>query len=175
MIKFYVAITIILVLVFILNDKTRWIKKIKTYRYTKKEFLMTRAEHEFFDILVSIISNNFNNQYYIFPQVHISEFLEHKIKGQSWKGAFSHINGKSVDFVLCDKNYIKPILAIELDDRTHDRPDRVDRDEEVERVLKEAHLPLLRFPSRSKFDENEIVRQINNVLLPVGNPTSQIC
>ena len=65
MIKLYIAIAIILVLVFILNDKTRWIKKVKTYKYTKKEFLMTRAEHEFFDILVRIISNNFNNQYYI--------------------------------------------------------------------------------------------------------------
>jgi len=41
--------------------------------------------------------------------------LEHRIKGQDWKAAFRRINGKSVDFVICDKAYIKPLLAIELD------------------------------------------------------------
>lgn len=47
--------------------------------------------------------------------------MDHKIKGQNWQGALSHIDRKSVDIVLCDKNYIAPKLVIELDDKSHER------------------------------------------------------
>jgi hypothetical protein len=104
-------------------------KVIKSpYNYKKKDFLMSRAEHEFFDILVEVAGN----QYHVFPQIHLSTILDNKVVGQNWRGAFRHIDEKSVDFVICDKAYIKPILAIELDDKTHEREDRKGRDGEVE-------------------------------------------
>lgn len=89
----------------------------KGYQYKKKDFFLTRAEHECYDALVSAVGRN----YYIFPQAHLSSIVDNKVVGQNWKAAFRHINGKSVDFVLCDKAYIAPRLAIELDDRTHGR------------------------------------------------------
>ena len=121
---------------------------------------MSRPEHEFFDILLSVIGN----QYHVFPQVHLPTILEHKIKGQYWHGAFRHIDEKSIDFVLCDKQYIKPILAIELDDHSHEGLDRQERDGEVERILKEAGLPLLRFENRGHFEKEEISRRISEAL-----------
>lgn len=113
---------------------------------------MGRAEHEFFDILVEILGN----QYYVFPQIHLCNILDNKVIGQNWKAAFRHINEKSIDFVICDKAYIKPLLAIELDDRTHEREDRKERDVEVERILKDAGLPLLRFENHGNFNKEEI-------------------
>ena len=56
----------------------------------------------------------------MFPQVHLSALLDHKVKGQDWRIAFRHINGKSVDYVLCDKATLQPVYAIELDDYTHE-------------------------------------------------------
>ena len=126
------------------------------YNYKKKDFLMSRAEHEFFDILVEVVGN----QYYVFPQIHLSTILDNKVLGQNWRGAFRHIDEKSVDFVICDKAYIKPILAIELDDRTHEREDRKGRDGEVERILKESGLSLLRFGNNGSFNKEEIKRLI---------------
>ena len=38
------------------------------------------------------------------------------------------ISSKHVDFLLCDPVTMQPILAIELDDSSHDRKDRKDRD-----------------------------------------------
>src|SRR6266702_5582856 len=81
------------------------------YRYGRKDFFMNRAEHELFDVLNEVVGSS----YYVFPQVHLSTILEHRIKGQDWRAAFRRINGKSVDFVICDKAYIRPLLAIELD------------------------------------------------------------
>ncbi|MDE2040977.1 MAG: DUF2726 domain-containing protein [Patescibacteria group bacterium] len=70
--------------------------------------------------------------------------MDNKVIGQDWYGAFRHIDEKSVDFVLCRKEDLYPVLAIELDDRSHERPDRQQRDREVERILDGSGLPLLR-------------------------------
>lgn len=126
------------------------------FNYKRKEFLMSRAEHEFFDILVEIVGN----QYYVFPQIHLCDILDNKVVGQNWKSAFRHINEKSVDFVICDKAYIKPLLAIELDDSTHQRTDRKERDGKVERILSDAGLPLLRFGNHGNFNKEEIKEAI---------------
>lgn len=118
------------------NYKALKINRAK-FHYIKKDFLMSRAEHEFFDILISIVGN----EYHIFPQIHLPTILNHKVTGQNWRGAFRHIDEKSVDFVLCDKKYIKPLLVIELDDKTHQDPFRVERDLEVESILKKQRFP----------------------------------
>jgi very-short-patch-repair endonuclease len=138
----------------IFNEKEEVSKS--PYNYKKKDFIMSRAEHEFFDILVEVVGN----QYYVFPQIHLSTILDNKVVGQNWRGAFRHIDEKSVDFVICDKAYIKPILAIELDDRTHEREDRKGRDGEVERILNESGLVLLRFGNNGSFNKEEINRLI---------------
>jgi very-short-patch-repair endonuclease len=43
-------------------------------------------------------------------------------------------------------------LAIELDDRTHQRPDRRDRDTFVDRALATAGVPILRVPAAARYD-----------------------
>lgn len=134
------------------------------YDYKLKHSVMTDSEFKFYKAL--IIANN--NQYDIFPQVHLDSFLEYKIRGQSWIGAFKHINQKSVDFVLCNKSDGQPILAIELDDPSHQREDRVLRDEEVERIFKSINLPLLRIKDQHTFEHSYtaegIAQQIYNLL-----------
>ena len=74
--------------------------------------------------------------------------------------AFRHINGKSVDFVLCDKETLRPAYAIELDDLTHEQSDRRKRDAEVERIFKEANLPSVRFKNKN-LSETEIIQALS--------------
>lgn len=153
------AVVIILVVVIV----RRWGRKNRRaggYEYSRKEFFMSRPEHECFDALVSAVGD----KYYVFPQVHLSNILYHRIKGQGWKGAFSHINQKSVDFVLCDKAYISPKLVIELDDQTHNRQDRIERDGEVERMISTAGLPLLRLENHGGFNPADLLVRIRGVL-----------
>ena len=157
MLKFYIFIGVVIAIVLVVkffenNSSENEFKKKPLYKYNRKDFLISLPEHEFFDILVEILGSKYN----IFTQVHLPTIIDHKIKGQTWKSAFSHINGKSVDFVICDKAYIKPLLAIELDDKSHDRLDRIERDGEVERMLREAGMPLLRFGNNGSFNKEEI-------------------
>lgn len=127
--------------------------KITKYSYVAKSHMMTRPEENFFITLNEIFSQKF----YVFPQVHLSKLLNHKIKGQSFYGAFLHINGKSVDFVLCRKADLKPICAVELDDYTHNWDNRKTRDSEVERMFEKAKLPLIRISRPQDLTRQEII------------------
>lgn len=102
--------------------------------------------------------------YHVFAQVHLPTLLDHKIKGQDWRAALAHINQKSVDFVLCDKAYISAKLAIELDDKSHERPDRQERDQVVERILKDAGVPLLRLENHGTFNPSELMQRVQEAL-----------
>ena len=127
------------------------------FKYRRKQFFMTRAEHEFYDALIRAVGG----EYYIFAQVHLPTIVDHTTKGQNWRSALAHINRKSVDFVLCDKTYLSPKLAIELDDKSHARPDRQERDTEVERILRGAGVPLLRIENHGSFNPDEIAQKIH--------------
>lgn len=161
--KVYLWIAILFILFFLgreLSKKGRY-QYTKTYQYIKKQHLLRKDEAEFLRILEQII----DNRYYIFPQVHISSIVEHKINGQNWKGALSHIDRKSVDYLVCDKQYLSPILGIELDGSSHSEEDRISRDTVVERVFKDINLPLLRIDVRDRsnieFIQGEIAKIIH--------------
>lgn len=148
------------------KDRTTEIKKTM-YEYQPKQYFMTKSENDFFRMLDSVASD----RYYIFPQVHLSAILDEKVKGQNWKAAFKHINGKSVDYVLCDKQTLKPVYAVELDDYTHSYPDRRERDHEVERMLQSAGIPLVRFGEYKTLSKDEIYKRFFEAH---PNPSSEI-
>lgn len=100
---------------------------------------MTRYEERLFRILCEI----FQGTCYVAPQVQLSKLLNHKVKGQNWQGALSHIDRKSVDFVLLREQDLSVICAIELDDWTHNLRSRKDRGNEVDKLFKSA--PILLF------------------------------
>lgn len=112
----------------------------RNYRYRPKKYLMTRAELDLYKKLVQIA----NGRYIIVPQVRLSSLFDERVKGQNWKAALSHINQKSVDFVLLDSTTYQIYAAIECDDPTHNRADRQSRDVEVNRIFSSAGLPLFR-------------------------------
>jgi hypothetical protein len=62
-----------------------------------------------------------------------------------------------VDFLLCNPKTLKPVFAIELDDSSHARADRQERDALVEEVFAAAHLPLLRIPASQSYNTSELI------------------
>lgn len=163
--EIYVILSLVIVAIILLKvvvsnaSSKRKVFKDNVYNYSAKNLLMTRTEAEFFTKLDRVVAE----RYYVFPQVHLSALLDHKIKGQDWRFAFRHINGKSVDFVLCDRITLRPTYAIELDDLTHEKSDRRKRDIEVERIFKEANLPLVRFKNKD-VSESEIIQALSNAM-----------
>lgn len=62
-----------------------------------------------------------------------------------------------MDFLLCESTTMRPVLGIELNDRSHERPERKARDELVDGVFAAASLPLLRVPARQGYAPAELV------------------
>ncbi len=73
-----VIVAIILLKVVLSNTSSkRKVFKDNIYNYSAKKLLMTRTEAEFFTKLDQVVKE----RYYVFPQVHLSALLDHKIKG----------------------------------------------------------------------------------------------
>ncbi|HAT68294.1 MAG: hypothetical protein A2481_04540 [Candidatus Yonathbacteria bacterium RIFOXYC2_FULL_47_9] len=124
-------------------------KKEEWLPYSKKTWLLTRAEREFFSVLERAVAG----QYYIFPQLALDKIVMLEGKGSLKGGYRNKIDQKSVDFALFDKQSISPVLIIELDDYTHQRPERQIRDGFVDRVLDHCNIPILHITSVPKEEE----------------------
>ena len=131
------------------------------YFYLPKRFIMNRNEYKFFRILNLALGY----KYSIIPQVHLDELARPETRGESRIFSLRHINQKSVDFVICNKNSMHPLLAIELDGDSHKRKNYIDRDAEVVRILEEAKIPLKRFNNDLYPNSVELGKEIEEVIL----------
>lgn len=87
------------------------------------------------------------------PQVRLADIVNvQSIDRAAWRSAFNRIASKSVDFVVMDLRNGTSIMVIELDDRSHSRPERRDRDALVNDVLRQASIPLVRFKPSGRLD-----------------------
>ena len=57
---------------------------------------------------------------------------------------------KCVDFVIVSHDTMKPLLAVELDDRTHSQTERRQRDHFVDQVLTTVDIPILHWPKSAR-------------------------
>ena len=56
---------------------------------------------------------------------------------------FNRIKAKHTDFILCDPEDLDVLAGVELDDPSHERPERIERDEFVDGVYQAAGIPLI--------------------------------
>ena len=70
---------------------------------------------------------------------------------------------RNVDFGVFDYNY-RPLLLIEINDNTHFRKDRVERDKKVNAICRRAKLPIVTFWTKDGIDPDKIVRTLNRYL-----------
>lgn len=87
------------------------------------------------------------------------------------RSAFNRIAQRHVDFVLCHPRTMRPLLGVELDDASHARKDRIERDECMNRAFSAAGLPLLRIPVQRAYNARELEEKIDGYL--VGPAASQ--
>lgn len=130
------------------------------YNYKIKKSVMTIAEENFYKKLTSALHNN----YIIVPQAHLSMIFDHTVYGQNWRGAFSIINGKSIDFLIIDRGTFQPLIGIELDDSSHERQDRQERDKIVNAIFKQTNLPLVQFKTGEWNTPDDINQKVLSLL-----------
>jgi len=126
-------------------------------RYCRGRFL-SKNEKEFLGELDRVVGS----RYRVFAQVRLGDLVSVEMGGSRrsrWK-ALSQVFGKSVDFVLCNRLTLEPVLILEVDDRSHEAADRRGRDKLVDRVCAEAGLPLVRVKARFSYHDGELLRTL---------------
>ena len=82
------------------------------------------------------------------PQVRLLDMLSVRDTDRSrWRTTCNRPGSKSVDFTVIDQSG-RVMLVIELNDSSHDRPERRDRDKLVRAALNQAGIPPCRVPTR---------------------------
>ena len=144
---------LIIILVIIYNRrKTKYPDRPTLYgKFTKKERIMTDTELKFYNLL-KIIVNKYNLQ--IFTQVALNQIVH----AESKRGRIQ-IGAKSIDYVITDI-YGNIKFCIELDDYSHQRNDRIKRDNLVNEICRNANIKLLRIPVEQAF----IVERIEKII-----------
>lgn len=126
-------------------------------KYSLKGSQITEAEKDFLETLKQAVGSS----YRIEPQVQLSSIMRPTDSNGRYTNYtdFNRIKAKSIDFVLFDdKN--KPCLAIELDDRSHFRWDRMKRDQFVNDLMDEVGLRIIHVPFSYSYDMEKLKRQI---------------
>ena len=123
--------------------------------YQKKIYLLTQDELKFYKLLKSITNRNNLN---LFTQVSLYEI----IKAKNIKD-FNKIKSKTIDFVITDIN-CKIKVCIELDDKTHIKEQRQERDNFIEKLFKQLDIKLLRIPVQNYYNLKDLEDRIKESL-----------
>lgn len=158
---FYIMLALVLFAIFLLYRRSGRLDKdsINYGAYRLRNSVLTKNELAFYQVLEETIAS----QTLILSKVRLADIFS-TAGGRRNQGALNRINSRHVDFVVCDENTFRPVFAIELDDRSHSRPDRVRRDAFVNQLFESAGLPLVRIPARGRYDAREVKERLAGVL-----------
>lgn len=122
-----------------------------------RDDFLSPAEISFYHVLLKIV----DERYTVCPKVNLNDifYVERPHENQTSR---NRIDRKHVDFLICEQGSMRPLVGVELDDGSHARKDRQERDAFVERVYEKAGLPLLHFPVGYAYN----LKDVSNRLLP---------
>jgi ribosomal protein L37AE/L43A len=141
------------------------------YPYTQQRALFTPTERAFLGVLDQAVGE----QYRIFGKVRVADVIEPR-KGLD-KGkrqtAFNKIQSKHFDFLLCAKNDLSILCAIELDDKSHKQRKRQERDRFLGNACRAAGVPLLQIPAQHGYTVHDLRTRIYDSLESVTLKSSE--
>ena len=132
--------------------------RLHEYPYFLRDDFLSPAEQSFFLVLKHIVSD----RVIICTKVALNDLFFVKSNDRSkFRTLTNKIDRKHVDFLLCDPKTVRPLVGIELDDKSHQRGDRKARDEFVATVYQAAKLPLVRIPAKRAYTTSELIMALS--------------
>lgn len=119
--------------------------------------LLTQKEYAFFKALQPIAQKH---NLLICPKVRLADLVEIPKSTPNYMRWFGYVKSKHVDFVLCDIN-LNVKLIIEVDDITHDKPDRQKRDQFIDTVFQTVNMKILHIRQWGTELEQTITETLN--------------
>lgn len=124
-----------------------------TVIYQQKS-LMTASEYSFYQVIKDL-----EIKYKIVPQLNLAsitkKILKHKFQNELYR---------NVDFAIFTNDYSKLLLLIELNDRSHQSPQRQLRDQKVKKICDEIGVLLMTFYTNKPNEKSYVINRILSVI-----------
>jgi hypothetical protein len=128
--------------------------------------LFTPAEQQFLAVLRSVLPSGVD----CYGKVRLIDIcsVENYLTGKQRQTAVNRVAQKHVDFLLVRSADTKPLLAIELDDKSHQAADRKKRDIFLNQLFADVKLPLIRIPVQRSYNASTIREMVVASMPPAG-------
>lgn len=139
--RFWLMVAVLLAVILIIAALS-FLSTRSKFPFAKRK-LLTDREESFYRILRPICQKN---GWMILVKLRLADLVEVKndeIRKNDYMRYFNRIKAKHTDFVLIDPDSLDILCGIELDDPSHERADRIERDQFVDNVYQAASIPLL--------------------------------
>jgi Protein of unknown function (DUF2726) len=132
--------------------------------------LLSPAEAEFFRCLVDL----YGASAVVCPKVRLVDLVRpsQEMDRSKFQIAFNRVSAKHVDYVLLRPDDLGVLGVVELDDRSHGRQDRADRDVFVDDALRQGGIPVCRVKARRQYDLNDLSQQLNEAFASAVSETA---
>lgn len=131
------------------------IKEEKEKHYNpiyKEKYFMTLNEIKFYETIKEL-----KEFYEIVPQINLATIIKRKDKHRYHNELF-----RNIDFAIFTKDYKKLLLLIELNDESHNKINRKDRDLKVKKICNDTQTNLITFYTKYPNEKEYVINRIKN-------------
>mgnify|MGYP001791146785 CR=1 FL=1 len=157
---FFLALVAIAAFVALIFFKGKAGSTKSSFRYAQRKQLLSPAEVSFYSVLCQAAGNENT----VLAKVRLADVLtpQKGYQRSDWQKAFNRISAKHFDFLLCEKSTLKPVLAIELDDSSHNNKKAKASDAVKNEACKTANLRLVRIKAQRTYSVSAIQQSLAN-------------
>ncbi len=127
------------------------LSNIENKNHYEPKRLITPTEQKYFFAIRKTLSPT---KYALYPQINLATIIE-KVGDHTYQNELF----RNIDFVVFDTNYM-PVLLIEINDKTHKTPTRIERDKKIKEICYIARLPIIELWTDWGIDEEHIANEI---------------
>ena len=133
--------------------------------YRLRDDFLSAAERSFYQALIRAV----DSRGVVFAKVRLADVL-FVAESQERTTHQNRINQKHIDFLICSPDTLKPLCAVELDDASHGRADRKERDAFVDSACAAAGLAILHIPAQYAYDVDALRQHVDRLLTAATAP-----
>jgi hypothetical protein len=159
------AIVLMMLLIIVAVGAMKLNEPSLAFPFKKKINLFTPVERSFLDLIEEAVGG----KYRVLCRVKLTDILavRQSTDKKTSKNAFSRAGGRNLDFVLCSKEDMTPVIAIDLVHKNGKDGYKSQRDWFTSGSLDAARIPHVRIKVRSGYTAKEIRDCIESKLAPV--------
>ncbi|TPV56864.1 DUF2726 domain-containing protein [Aestuariibacter sp. GS-14] len=166
------AIVLFMLLIVVAIGALKLVDHGVSFPFRKKPQLFTQVEHTFINLLEQAVGREFR----IVSRVRLNDLLAVRTSANKRQArqALLRAGSKQLDFVLCRRDDMTPVLAIDLVHKQGKDGYKTQRDWFVTGALDAAGIPHARFKVKSGYSVEEVRECVETKLLPLRKQQAKL-